>query len=106
MAEKVFADGIIAKRRENDPEFVKARLSFKVDEAVAFLQKHAKNGWVNVDVKVGKSGKWYCELNTFEKTEGESYQKFAKEVREGAFKDESKFKYPKDEINVEDIPFR
>lgn len=105
MADKVFAEGIIAKRRDTAPEFVKASLSFKVDEAVVFLQKHAKNGWVNVDVKVGKSGKWYCELNTFEKTEGESYAKFAQEVREGAFKDESKVKYP-EEINVEDIPFR
>jgi hypothetical protein len=104
MADKVFANGIIAKRRENAPDFVKASLSFKVDEAVEFLQKHAKNGWVNVDVKVGKEGKWYCELDIWQPTPKDSYDKFAQQVRDGVFKEEQKVKYP-EEINADEIPF-
>jgi len=60
----VFADGIIFKRpREGAPDFVKGSLSFKVEEAVAFLQKHVDNGWVNVDLKKSKGGKLYLQLN-------------------------------------------
>ena len=64
--EKVFADGMIAKRREGSPDFVISELSFKVDEFKAFLDKHSKNGWVNTTIKQAKSGKFYGELNTFE----------------------------------------
>ena len=64
--EKIFAEGFSFKRRENAPEFVVGRQSIKVDEAVAFLNKHAKNGWVNLDIKQGRSGNYYVELDTFE----------------------------------------
>ena len=49
--EKVFADGMIAKRREGSPDFVISELSFKVDEFKAFLDKHSKNGWVNTTIQ-------------------------------------------------------
>jgi hypothetical protein len=64
--EKVFADGFMFKRREDAPEFVIGQLSIKVDEAVAFLSQNARNGWVNLDIKTGRSGKQYLELNTYE----------------------------------------
>ena len=63
--EKVFADGFIFKRRESAPEFIIGEISVKVDEAVEFLQKNANKGWVNLDVKLSKGGKYYIELNTF-----------------------------------------
>ena len=65
--EKIFVDGVrFEKPREGAPEFVKGRLSFKVDEAVAFLQKHkTESGWVNADLKKSAGGKLYLELNTF-----------------------------------------
>ena len=67
MAEKIFADGLIVKgAREGAPEFVMGSLSFKVEEFKAFLDKHvSNNGWVNVDMLVGKSGKPYAALNTY-----------------------------------------
>ena len=66
MNEKVFTEGIIFKLpRENAPDFVKGSLSFKVDEAIAWLQRNSNNGWCNVDLKVGQSGKAYAELNTW-----------------------------------------
>lgn len=64
--EKVFADGFSFKRRESAPEFVIGNVSIKVDEAVPFLQKNAKNGWVNLNVLTAKSGKQYIELDQWE----------------------------------------
>jgi hypothetical protein len=64
--EKVFADGFLFKRNEKSPDFVVGRVSVKVDEAIAFLRKHEKNGWVNMDVKTARSGNFYMELDTFE----------------------------------------
>jgi len=64
--EKIFAEGFSFKRRENAPEFVVGRLSIKVEDAVAFLQKHSKNGWVNIDTKQAKNGNYYCELDNWE----------------------------------------
>jgi hypothetical protein len=68
MAEKIFADGLIVKfPREGAPEFVLGSLSIKVAEFVKFLQANEKvSGWVNLDMLVGKSGKPYAALNTFE----------------------------------------
>ena len=65
-AEKVFADGFSFKRRESAPDFVIGNVSIKVDEAVPFLQKNAKNGWVNLNVLTAKSGKQYIELDQWE----------------------------------------
>lgn len=67
MAEdKIFADGFSFKRNENAPDFVVGRLSMKVEEAHAFMKKHAKNGWVNVNIKTARSGNHYVELDTYE----------------------------------------
>lgn len=64
---KTFADGLIVKKpREGAPDFVMGRLSFKVDEFVAFLSKHKDTqGWVNVDLLIGQSGKPYAALDTW-----------------------------------------
>lgn len=64
--EKIFADGFSFKRQENAPDFVIGRISVKVDEAIAFLRKHEKNGWVNLNAKYGRSGNPYMELDTYE----------------------------------------
>jgi hypothetical protein len=64
--EKVFADGFLFKRNENAPEFVVGQMSIKVDEAITFIRQHAKNGWVNLEVKQARSGSYYMELNKFE----------------------------------------
>lgn len=66
--EKIFADGFSFKRNEKAPDFVVGRMSTKVEEAVAFLRKHDKNGWVNFNIKTAKSGNYYVELDTYEPT--------------------------------------
>jgi len=67
--EKVFADGFIFKRSEKAPDFVVGNISVKNEDAIAFLKKHEKNGWTNLQVKTSKEGKYYIELDTFEPKE-------------------------------------
>ena len=65
--ERVFADGFRFERKEGAPEYVVGRLSLKIDEAVAFINKHANaNGWINLSVMIGRSGNPYVELDTYE----------------------------------------
>jgi hypothetical protein len=64
--ERTFADGFIFKRRETAPEFVIGNLSVKVDDAITFLKNNEKKGWVNLNIKKGRSGNHYIELDTFE----------------------------------------
>ncbi len=63
--EKIFADGFSFKRRENAPDFVVGRISVKVDDAISFLKKNQKGGWVNLNCNQAKSGNYYLELDTF-----------------------------------------
>ena len=63
--EKIFADGFSFKKRDNAPDFVVGRISVKVDDAISFLKKHAKGGWVNLNCNQSKSGNYYIELDTF-----------------------------------------
>ena len=78
--EKIFANGFSFKRRDNAPEFVVGRLSLKVDDAMAFVKEHMKNGWINFNVNQARSGNYYVELDTYEaKTEGTTPKKEAKE---------------------------
>ena len=66
--ETIFVDGLIFTRpHEKSPDFVKGGVAIKVDELIAFLQKHKKaDGWVNADLLKSKQGKLYFKLNTWE----------------------------------------
>tara|TARA_R110000868_G_scaffold74709_3_gene216153 strand:- start:611 stop:979 length:369 start_codon:yes stop_codon:yes gene_type:complete len=73
--EKIFADGFVFKRNENAPDFVVGRISIKVEEAIAFIKQHQKNGWVNLGVKTARSGNYYIDLDTFEATKDSAVEK-------------------------------
>ena len=64
--DKTFVDGLIVKRHPNAPDFVKASLSFKMEEFTAFARQHHKDKWLNVQIKESKGGKLYAELDTWE----------------------------------------
>lgn len=71
MADIILAGGMRFEKpsdatKEKAP-WVKGKLSFKVDEAIEFLQKYkSETGWVNCDLKLSeKTGKLYLALNTF-----------------------------------------
>lgn len=69
MADNIFADGFFfEKPKENAPEFVKGKISIKVDEFIPFLEQHRNGGgYVNLDLKKAKSGKLYVALNDYKK---------------------------------------
>jgi hypothetical protein len=106
--EKIFANGLIFKSpKENTPEFVKGHISVKVDEFTKFLEENDNNGWVNIDLKKSREGKFYFELNTW-KPKGfkEKERELVEEVeKETIFNVGMKEIERDEEINVEGIPF-
>ena len=60
-----FPDGLIFKLpRENAPDFVKGSISIKRAELVKWLSGKSDE-WINLDLKVGQSGKSYASVNTW-----------------------------------------
>jgi len=64
--EKVFVDGMIIKSKsEGTPDWVKEKISLKLDEfgALVAAQKKADPSleWINIDIKQSQSGKLYAE---------------------------------------------
>ena len=59
MSEKIFIDGMrFDLPSEEAPDFVKGKISIKVLDFIEFAEKNkTTGGWINIDLKVGKSGK-------------------------------------------------
>jgi len=65
MSDIEFVNGLIAKApNPKAPDFVKASLSIKRVELIVWLHDRTED-WINVDVKESKSGKWYCQIQTW-----------------------------------------
>ena len=72
MAEIEFVAGMIVKPpRDGAPDYVKASISIKTDEFVTWLKEQLKDKpeWINIDIKAGKTGKWYAAKNTWKPEE-------------------------------------
>lgn len=73
MAEKILAKGLFANApHPTAPEFVKGKLSIKVDDFIEFLQANKnEKGYVNIDLLAQKSdsSKYTGFLNTYVKSE-------------------------------------
>lgn len=67
MSNKIFAEGIyFNERNEKMPDWVLGKISIKKDKLIPFLEQQEEiNGYINFDIKRGKNGKPYMELNTF-----------------------------------------
>lgn len=66
-----FIDGLIVKApNERAPDYVKAKLSIKREEMIAWLQQQ-EGDWINADVKVSQNGKWYCAVDTWKPNQGQ-----------------------------------
>ena len=66
--EKNFVEGLIVKLPDdNAPDFVKLKLSIKLDEFGPWVANQKSNDpaieWLNIEIKEGRSGKWYAERN-------------------------------------------
>lgn len=65
-----FVNGMVVKApHEKAPDFVKAQISIKVADLGMWLREKHKAGqeWVNLDIKVAKTGKWYAAVNDYKK---------------------------------------
>jgi hypothetical protein len=70
-----FVDGLFVKApHENAPDFVKAQISIKVEDLGKWLRSKykeslANEGWINLDVKESKGGKWYAAVSNYKPKE-------------------------------------
>lgn len=64
-----FADGMyVDKPNPKAPEWIKGKISIKVDEFIPFLEANKNvGGFVNIDIKEAKTGKLYASLNEYKK---------------------------------------
>jgi hypothetical protein len=108
MADDIeFINGMIVKGpHENAPDFVKANISFKVEEMIETLQRLQKAGWVNVVIKESKAGKWYAQRDTWEPTKQEEYATGTKQAREAMSSEQPPVtSVAPDNFQDTDIPF-
>jgi hypothetical protein len=63
-----WAKGIFFDRRQGAPDFVVGRMSFKVEDAVPWLQENQnERGYVNTQITVKKSGDgWNVSLDDWQ----------------------------------------
>ena len=67
-----FIDGFFAKApHENAPEFVKAKVNIKREELLQWLTNKTDE-WISVDIKEGRSGKWYASVDNWKPEESAS----------------------------------
>jgi len=74
-SETQFVNGLIVKPpRDGAPEYVKAKLSIKNVEMIAFLQERVARGeeWTNADIKESQGGKWYAAVDNWKPQEGDT----------------------------------
>jgi len=66
-----FPNGVIFKLpRQGAPDYVKGSISIKRAELIQWLNGKSDE-WINLDLKVGKSGKAFASVNTW-KPEGQT----------------------------------
>lgn len=75
MSDTEFVDGLLVKPpRDKAPDYVKASLSMKREALIAWLQ--SRDGeWINLDIKEGRSGKWYAAVDTWKPSGQQSGQR-------------------------------
>lgn len=74
MTEKIYINGLFIKQKEFENGGNILKVSIRVDDFVAELQQHAKDGWVNIDIckrklPSEKGHTHYAQLNQFSPTQ-------------------------------------
>ena len=88
-----------AAPHERAPDYVKAKLSIKRQELIAWLT--AQDGeWINADIKVSAAGKWYAAVDDWKPNEGGTSSSGS---RGGA--PQRPQRAPADDFADDDIPF-
>lgn len=92
----IFVNGMIVKApHARAPEFVKASISIKREDLVAWLSERSDE-WVNIVVKESKGGKWYAAVDNW-KPQEKPENKPGSNVPTGEYKTSETFN--------DDIPF-
>jgi hypothetical protein len=101
--ESILAKGFFCENpREGAPDYVLAKISIKVPDAIAFLNEHANaSGYVNLDLLDGLKGKPYLKLNDWKPSGTARREETAPEV--SGYPDPAEDELQ--DINPEDIPF-
>ena len=67
--EAKFVQGLIVKApSDKAPEYIKARLSIKREELIAWLESE-DGEWINADIKVSQGGRWYAQIDSWKPEE-------------------------------------
>jgi hypothetical protein len=65
MADTEFVEGLYVNApRDNAPDYVKGSLAIEPAKMIAWLQSRGDEK-VRIDIKVGRSGKWYCAVDAW-----------------------------------------
>ena len=64
-AEAIWIDGLIIKEGNFHKGEPHLKVSIKVVEFAKFVKEHAKENWLNLEIKTSKGGKVYGQLDTF-----------------------------------------
>lgn len=108
LMQKKFATGMIVKNpKAQAPKWIMGHLSVKVDEFVKFLSENQKNGWVNLDVCIGKTGKMYAQLDEWQPdaSRGQTRPGYAAPAAPAARTVQVQSANPSDDVEIDDIPF-
>ena len=101
MSDAKFIGGLIAKApHERAPKYVKAKLSLKRAELIAWLQQQ-DGEWINADIKVSQSGKWYAAVDDWKPSGNGTPRQNAPRPTERA----KPATAPADDFIDDDIPF-
>jgi len=66
MSESKLVNGFFFKLpHENAPEFVKGKISIKLADFAKFVKENKDGEWMNIQLKISKSGNPYADLDTW-----------------------------------------
>jgi len=101
-----FINGLIVKApNEKAPDYVKAKISIKREELIAWLQtEHGE--WINADIKVSQGGKWYAAVDDW-KPDSQRGQQSSRPARQQSApqRQAPQQSAPLDDFSDDDIPF-
>lgn len=105
MSDNKFIPGLIVKgARDGAPDYVKGKISIKVNELKEWLQTQ-QGEWVNLDIKVSQQGKWYAAIDDWKPNGQQSGGQRQQAPRQQGGGYQNQTPPPMDDFADEDLPF-
>ena len=70
--DKTFVNGMIVKKDDKAPAWVKMKLSLKLKDFAEFIKEHKDGEWMNIVISESKDGKLYATLDTWKPDKSKS----------------------------------